>query len=206
MSWSDAEKQRAKHTPQSLARDILLRNGYAVADARGEPGTAASTAADPVVAGVGRGRQGNESVEREQRELPTHSAPHQRSRVSVSPESLTADQLQLVERRRREALERRRRKDALAACTSASSGQQEVCFALGVSSCSSAPERVLTLLRLVCSFVRLFQRNRCRRTLHWQRGVSQRMDRLVAPFRVEMRQMKLSEASRLVLRLERGSQ
>jgi hypothetical protein len=135
MSRADAEKQRAKHTPQSLARDILLRNGYAASEARGEPGTTVSTAALPVSVGVGRGRQGNMPVESMQSELSTPSASPQLPRVFASPESLTANQLQLIERRRREALERRRRKDALAACASVSSSslmvQQQVRFVRG---------------------------------------------------------------------------
>jgi hypothetical protein len=64
----------------------------------------------------------------------------------------------------------------------------------------------LMLLRLVCRFVEFSLRYRRLCTLHVKRRIFQRMDRQVALYREEMRQTKLSEASRLLLRLEQGSQ
>lgn len=89
----DAEKHKAKHTPRSLAQDILAKNGYKSSSPTKEKTTVIKQKTPDVV-------------------LPVV--------IEDSPDALTEAQRLQIEHRRREALERRKQKLAMLAAPIAS--------------------------------------------------------------------------------------
>lgn len=89
----DVEKNRSRHTPQSLAKEILARNGYQSVPPRTPDATKTSV------------QSAKSTTQPAAQRPPPLPVVIQRE----SPETITEEQKRLIELRRREALERRNR-------------------------------------------------------------------------------------------------